>query len=195
MKIIFYKNDFEYDHSSTSYDFFSVEGKLSESAKELAETFSSRAKVRGKTASYIWHGDYDGLSDENQDKLLSMGYHLMVSESYSWWTFKISIPFDKGSFEDLKHFEMRGEEDLGIDIGRYKEHIIISIYAHLAEVVEPKEMKDGLEIARKEIMNKNYRSLYEILEFYEADELEEIPKELIGKHTDAEELIDALEHV
>lgn len=55
MKIIFYKNDFEYDHSTTSYDFFSVEGKLSKSVKEFTEKFSSRAKVRGSTASYIWH--------------------------------------------------------------------------------------------------------------------------------------------
>ncbi len=195
MKIIFYKNDFEYDHSATSYDFFSVEGKLSKSVKEFAETFSSRAKVRGGTASYIWHGEYDGLSTKNQNELLSSGYHLMVRESYDWWRFKISIPFDNDLFEDLRHFEMRGEEDLGIDIGRYKDHIIISIYAHLEAVRDVLRYKDELEIARKEIMNKNYRFLYEVLEFYEADELEEIPKELIGEETKADMLIGALEHV
>lgn len=194
MKIIFCKNDFEYDHSSTSYDFFSVEGKLSKSTKEFAETFSSRAKVRGSTASYIWHGEYDGLSSQNQNELLSAGYHLMVRESYGWWTFKISIPFDNGLFEDLQHFEMRGEEDLGINVERYKEYIIISIYAFLG-VIESEELEDDLEIARKEIMNKNYRFLYELLEFYEGDDLEEIPKELIGDHTEVEDLIGALEHV
>lgn len=194
MKITFYKNDFEYDHSSTSYDFFSVEGKLSKTTKEFAKTFSSRADVRGSTASYIWHGEYDGLSGKNQDELLSAGYHLMISEGYGWWTFKISIPFDQGLFEDLGHFDMRGEEDLGIDIGRHKEHIIISIYTRV-EPTESEEIGDELEIARGEIMNKNYRFLYEILEFYEGDELEEIPKELIGEDTEAGGLINVLEHV
>lgn len=194
MKIIFYKNDFEYDHSSTSYDFFAVEGKLTKPTKEFARKFSSRAEVRGSTASYIWHGEYDGLSDEDQNELLRLGYHLMVKESYEWWTFKISIPFDKGLFKDLKHFNMTGEEDLGVDIERYKGLIIISIYAYL-EAGGFEGIEDELEIVREEIMNENYRFLYELLEFYEGDELAALPKELIGQHTEAETLIGALEHV
>jgi len=194
MKIIFYKNDFEYDHSATSYDFFAVEGKVSSSTKEFARTFSSRADVKGNTASYIWHGEYDGLSTKNQNELLSQGYHLMIKESYDWWTFKISIPFNQDSFEDLQHFEMRGEEDLGVDIERYKEYIIISIYARLEAIGYQQHYEDELEIARKEIIDKNYRFLYEVLEFYNAD-IEDIPKELIGEQTEAEYFIGSLEHV
>lgn len=119
----------------------------------------------------------------------------MIRESYDWWTFKISIPFDNDLFEDLRHFEMRREEDLGIDIGRYKEHIISSIYAHLEAGGYVLSYEDKLEIARKEIMNKNYCFLYEVLEFYEADKLEEIPKKLISEETEADMLIGAFKHV
>ncbi len=130
MQILGERDSFQADHSSASYLFYSPT-RLSPDSRELARKFSSRTRVGAHTASYIWHGEYDGFSGGQDVFLLQDAFEIVIKESYDWWTFTVCVPFSQERMKLLSAFHKTySENDCGIYVERIPKAAKIRIDIH-----------------------------------------------------------------
>jgi hypothetical protein len=111
MRILSQRQGFEADHSSSSYEFFALNRLTSEQCTAIQDLTdeSPRRHMR-----FHYGGDW-GIPDGWTDKLLAMGYDIMVSESYDWWEVHLSLPHDPDLQEELIQYECDSDGN-GFDV-------------------------------------------------------------------------------
>jgi len=130
MKIISVKKGFTADHSSTSYEFLSVDKVLSKKERQAVASLSSRADPTAREVSFIYHADgYD--IPGGWETLMEKYYDVMYSESYDWWTLAIAFDYSEEQLSELKKYEFDGEDDCGISILKQGGRTIIVINCRL----------------------------------------------------------------
>lgn len=121
MRILSLRRGFDADHSSSSYRFFALSRLTPE----------QRAAVQGLTGesarrhlSFQYQGDWNDIPSEWPDKLLTLGYDILVSESYDWWAVHLSLPHDPALLERLQPYECESDSN-GFDIRVVGEWMIL----------------------------------------------------------------------
>ena len=92
MRILSVRRGFEADHSSSTYEFFALD-RLTPEQRATVQDLTGESPRRHLRFHY-W-GD-KSLPSGWQDKLLALGYDILVSESYDWWAVHLSLPHDPG---------------------------------------------------------------------------------------------------
>ncbi len=98
MRILSSRRNFDADHSSSTYEFFAL-NRLTPEQREAVEDLTGETARRHLHFKY-W-GDWGSLPSGWQDELLSLGYDVMVNESYDWWSIYLSLPHDPDLMERL----------------------------------------------------------------------------------------------
>ncbi len=102
MRILSLRRGFEADHSSSSYEFFALD-KLTPEQREAVKNLIDESARRHLRFHYM--GDWNDIPSDWPDKLLTMGYDVLVSESYDWWGVHLSLPHDPNLMERLSQYD------------------------------------------------------------------------------------------
>jgi hypothetical protein len=203
VKIISIRKGFTADHSSTSYEFLAVDKALGKNERAEVASLSSRAKPTSRRVSFIYHVEgYD--IPGGWEKLMEKYYDVMYSESYDWWTFVLAFNTRPEQIEELRKYELVGEDDLGITIRNKDRRVIIEMncridtdylceltehgYEEVEEDEDEDDDKDTIVVAgdellnlltkvRQQLMHGDYRTLYAVWEQYGFAEDEESEEE------------------
>ena len=85
MNIISIKRSYECDHSSTTYRFFTSEGRISQNIRDFLKEKNSKFEIRGNSIKFHFPGERY-LSDTIEDTLLKdHNISIMIQEDYDWW--------------------------------------------------------------------------------------------------------------
>jgi len=201
LKIISVRKGFASDHSSTSYEFLAVDRPLNKAARAAVSSLSSRANPTRRRVSFIYHAEgYDIPGGWNP--LMRNYYDVMYSESYGWWHLALAFPLPPKQQEEIVKYAFDGIEDMGVDVSFYGERVIVSIFCRLSgsfddeeswESFEEEDDEDNGENAsednfaaeaddplllllvkmRRQLMEGDYRTLYEVWKMYGCSEDEE----------------------
>lgn len=99
MRILSIRQSFDADHSSSTYEFFSFD-RLTAEQKEAVQALTGESGRRHLRFHYV--GDWRDIPDDWPDKLLAMGYDVLISESYDWWAVHLSLPLTRIWLNDWK---------------------------------------------------------------------------------------------
>ncbi|MBN1247394.1 MAG: hypothetical protein JXC32_07030 [Anaerolineae bacterium] len=102
MRILSLRRGFEADHSSSSYEFFALD-KLAPEQRQAVQDLTGEAARRRLRFHYL--GDWSDIPGDWPDKLLTLGYDVLVSESYDWWAVRLSLPHDPSLIERLSQYD------------------------------------------------------------------------------------------
>jgi hypothetical protein len=102
MRILSIRRGFEADHSSSSYEFFALDKLTPEQREAVRELIGESAR---RHLRFHYMGDWSDIPSDWPDQLLTLGYDIMVSESYDWWAVHLSLPQDPGLMERLAQYE------------------------------------------------------------------------------------------
>lgn len=102
MRILSLRHGFEADHSSSSYEFFALD-KLTPEQRAAVQNLTGESPRRHLRFHYV--GDWSDIPSDWPDKLLTMGYDVLVSESYDWWAVHLSLPHEPSLAERLPQYE------------------------------------------------------------------------------------------
>lgn len=181
MQILRVRHGFQADHSSSSYLFYAADKPVSRQGQQLAHRYSSRAEVDNRSARYQKWGDAT-LSEGAYKALLAEHYDVMVSESYDWWTFIITVPqTPKTKPLPSRYADARCYEDLGVDVAEFGSRWAISIYCVLDyDLLAPDRAIDDsfeyltrlLTAIRKEIIAGDFSFLDAVVQFYTTEDEE-----------------------
>ena len=105
MRILSIRRGFEADHSSSSYEFFALD-KLTPEQRAAVQELTSESGRRHlrfhywgeRSIPYGW-----------EEKLLTLGYDILVSESYDWWGVQLSLPHDSTLVGRLQQYECESD--------------------------------------------------------------------------------------
>jgi len=164
----------ESDHSSSSYEFYASRS-LSDAEKKAVKRLSGKT-ARGRKLEIQYMGERE-IDYSVENKLLAKYYDIEVSESYDWWTSRVALDYDEQLWEGLKRCEDRGDEDLGVDVEKKGDRIIVSFYyamdygaAFSAFGEDPFEgLADLFEGIREDILAGDFSALVAIGTFYDAE--------------------------
>jgi len=102
IRILSIQHNFEADHSSSSYEFFALD-KLTPEQRAGVQDLTGESPRRHLRFHYM--GDWRDIPSDWPDKLLTLGYDIMVSESYDWWAVHLSLPHDPELMGRLQQYE------------------------------------------------------------------------------------------
>jgi hypothetical protein len=102
MRILSIRRNFEADHSSSSYEFFALD-KLTLDQREAVRALTGESARRHLRFHY--RGDWSDIPSDWPDKLLIIGYDIMVSESYDWWGVHLALPYAPSLADRLRQYE------------------------------------------------------------------------------------------
>lgn len=102
MRVLSLRRGFEADHSSSSYEFFALD-KLTPEQREAVQNLTGESPRRHIRFHYM--GDWSDIPSGWKDELLTMGYDILVTESYDWWAAYLSLPHDPNLMERLLRYE------------------------------------------------------------------------------------------
>jgi hypothetical protein len=108
MRILSVRRGFEADHSSSSYEFFAL-GKLTPEQRAAVQKLTGESPHRH--LSFHYQGDWNDIPSAWPDKLLTLGYDTMVSESYDWWAVHLSLPHDPDLAGRLGQYECESDSN------------------------------------------------------------------------------------
>jgi hypothetical protein len=111
MRILSQRQGFEADHSSSTYEFFALD-RLTPEQHTAIQDLTDESPRRHMRFHY---GGDRGIPDGWTDRLLTMGYDIMVSESYDWWEVYLSLPHDPALQEQLMQYECESDGN-GFDV-------------------------------------------------------------------------------
>ena len=101
MQILSQRRGFEADHSSSTYEFFALNPLTSEQ-RTAVKQLTGESPHRHLHFHYI--GDWQDIPSGWSDKLLTLGYDILVSESYDWWSVYLSLPHNPALLTQLELF-------------------------------------------------------------------------------------------
>jgi hypothetical protein len=180
MKILSYCAGYATDHSSSTYEFYSLD-RLTKEQKETVERLTGQ-QPRGRKISFHYWGDFQDIPSGWVEKLLSDPYDIMVSESYDWWSTEMSLPYDEDLLAKLGRYECEYDA-CGFRVRHVDDKMLLSFgyqleygAAYAALGSNPFHgLADLLEEIRGEILAGDFSALRVIYECYGgyAEELEE----------------------
>lgn len=91
MRILSIRRSYDADHSSSSYEFFALDRLTDEQRSAIRKLTGESAR---RHLRFYYMGDWRDIPSGWTDKLLTMGYDVLVSESYDWWDVCLSLPHD-----------------------------------------------------------------------------------------------------
>lgn len=122
MRILSIRRGYDADHSSSTYEFFSLNGLTS-------EQYDAVEKLTGQSASnhliFNYRGEFHDIHRSWTEKLLTMGYDILVSESYDWWEVQLSLPHKPDLLKRLQEYECDSESN-GFGISVVRDSMILS---------------------------------------------------------------------
>jgi hypothetical protein len=177
MRILSVRRTFEADHSSSSYEFFSFD-RLTEKQREAVRVLTGESARRHLRFHYV--GDWRDIPSEWPDQLLTMGYDVMVSESYDWWSVCLSLPHDPALEERLQPYLCESDGN-GLDTRVVDDRLLVSFgmqmnddaaYGTFGE--DPFEgLSDLFEKIRDELLAGDLSAAWVTYETYGDDEEDE----------------------
>ena len=219
MRIISIRRGFASDHSSTSYEFLSVDRQLTKAERAEVSRLSSRAHVTARRADFLYHVDgYD--IPGGWEPLMARYYDAMYSESYDWWTLALAFNAEPDKCELLRQYGFSGVDDLGVYVSETEQRVIVAISCRIdmgmmapdnngyyddyddgedeeddadvegTLVLTGDGLLDILVKIRKQIINGDYRALYAVWEMYGNDEEDEPPPKPEEKNSGNETVSD-----
>ncbi|MBM4236235.1 MAG: hypothetical protein FJ152_07175 [Firmicutes bacterium] len=202
MKIISVRHGFASDHSSTSYEFLALDRPLGKVARAAVSSLSRRANPTRRRVSFIYHADgYD--IPGGWLPLMRDYYDVMYSESYDWWHLALAFHLPPERQDEIAKYDFENRDNLGVETEFYEDRAIVNIYCRLqpfgpyyleddwdsGEDEEESEEDDTLQdeiIAelnnpllqllakiRKQLIEGDYRVLYEVWNIYGAPEYDD----------------------
>jgi hypothetical protein len=108
MRILSLRHNFEADHSSSSYEFFALD-RLTPEQRTAVRNLTGESPQRHLRFHY--RGDWSDIPSDWPDRLLTMGYDILVSESYDWWAVHLSLPHDPSLAERLRQYKCESDSN------------------------------------------------------------------------------------
>ncbi len=127
MRIISVRHGLQADHSSSTYEFYALERLSPEQRRAIADLTGEQP--RGRKLRLHWEGEGE-LSQEWEDALLTMGYDILISESYDWWAAQLSLPYDEKLAQQLSDLECEYDAN-GVQIRCAGERLIVYFGFHM----------------------------------------------------------------
>jgi hypothetical protein len=121
MRIISLRRGFEADHSSSTYEFFALD-RLTPEQRAAVRDLTGESPRRHLSFHYM--GDRSAIPSGWKDKLLTMGYDILVTESYDWWAVYLSLPHDPALLERLLPYTCDSDGN-GFDVRLVRERMIL----------------------------------------------------------------------
>jgi hypothetical protein len=181
MRVLRVRPGFQADHSSSSYLFYAVDGRVSAAGQRVAHRFSSSAEVDEQFARYQKWGESE-LSGEAYRALLGEHYDVMASESYDSWTLMIAVPKTPQLERLLRPFRDRDDgEFVRLDVHDYGKRLAVEVYCEF-DYSGPlwgnqedafEELVELLAEVRAELLAGDVSFLQAVAEFYGAGAEEE----------------------
>lgn len=197
MRILSIRHGFEADHSSSSYEFFAL-GKLTPEQRAAVEKQIGESPRRH--LSFHYQGDWNDIPSAWPDKLLTLGYDIMVSESYDWWSVYVSLPHDPDLAERLRQYECDSDGN-GFSLEMVGERMILyfgmqmdygAAYDTFGEDAF-EGLADLFEKVREELLAGDPSAVWAVYETYGGREDEEVePVEPLS--ASAETLLNVMEN-
>jgi hypothetical protein len=197
MRILSIRRSFDGDHSSSSYEFFAFD-RLTEgqraAVRELTDE-SARRHLR-----FHYQGDWSDIPSDWPDKLLTMGYDVLVSESYDWWAVYLSLPHDPALMERLETYGCESDGN-GLAVRVVGERMIVYFgmqmdygAAYDAFGEDPFEgLADLFEAVRDELLSGDMSVAWAMYQTYGYDE-EDGPKPVESLSKSARTLLSIMEN-
>lgn len=170
MRILSVRRGFEADHSSSSYEFFALD-KLTPEQRAAVQELTGESGHRHLRFHYM--GDWSDIPDEWPDKLLAMGYDILVSESYDWWSVQLSLPHDATLARRLQQYACESDGN-GFSLKVVGERMILyfgmqldygAVYDAFGE--DPFEgFADLFETVREELLAGDLSAVWAMVETY-----------------------------
>ena len=187
MRILSIRQGLNADHSSSTYEFFALD-QLTSEQREAVQRLTGESPRRHLRFHY-W-GDWSNIPSGWTDKLLTLGYDILVSESYDWWAVRLSLPHREDLFWRIGRYECERDGN-GSAVRRVGERMIVYFgfsmdygAAYDAFGEDPFEgLADLFEEIRDELLAGNMgalRVMYDLYGYEEEDEGEEAEDELSG---------------
>jgi hypothetical protein len=185
MRILSIRRAFDADHSSSSYEFFSFD-RLTEEQHAAVRELTGESGRRHLRFHYV--GDWRDIPDDWPDRLLTIGYDVMVSESYDWWSVCLSLPHDPAMAERLQPYVFQADKG-SLYVGVRSDRLLVSFgmlmdySAAIAALGEDlfEGLSDLFEIIRDELLAGDLSAAWAIYKVYGDDEDEEPePVELLS---------------
>jgi hypothetical protein len=199
MRILSLRRGFEADHSSSSYEFFAFDKLTSEQREAVRELTGESARRR---LHFHYVGDWNDIPIDWPDELLTMGYDVLVSESYDWWAVYLSLPHDPGLMERLSQYDCDADAT-GFSVRTVGERMILyfgmqldygAAYDEFGE--NPfKGLADLFKQVRDELLSGDLSAVWAMCETYggyDEDESEPGPVEPLS--ASAETLLNVMEN-
>jgi hypothetical protein len=108
MRIISLRHNFDADHSSSTYEFFAL-NKLTPEQRAAVQALTGKSPQRHLQFHYM--GDWSDIPHDWPDQLLTLGYDVLVSESYDWWAVHLSLPLDTKLMSKLQKYECESDSN------------------------------------------------------------------------------------
>jgi hypothetical protein len=108
MRIISLRRGFDADHSSSTYEFFAL-NKLTAEQRAAVEALTGELPQRH--LQFHYQGDWRDIPHDWPDRLLTLGYDILVSESYDWWAVHMSTPLDPNLEERLQSYTCESDSN------------------------------------------------------------------------------------
>lgn len=106
MQILSQRRGFDADHSSSTYEFFALNPLTPEQRAAVKELTGEAAR---RHLSFHYMGDWNDIPSEWPDKLLTLGYDILVSESYDWWSVYLSLPHNPALLAHLELYQCESD--------------------------------------------------------------------------------------
>jgi len=196
MRILSVRQSFEADHSSSSYEFFAFD-RLTPEQRAAVQNLTGESPRRHLRFHY--QGDWRDIPDEWPDRLLTLGYDVLVSESYDWWAVHLSLPHDPKLLDRLQLYQCESDAN-GFDMRTAGERMILyfgmqldydAVYAAFGE-----DAFEGLaelfETVRDELLKGDLSAVWAVYETYDGYEDDE-PEPVEPLSASGETLLNILE--
>lgn len=121
MQILSLRRGFDADHSSSTYQFFAL-NRLTPEQRAAVQDLTGESPRRHLSFHYV--GDWKDIPSGWQDKLLTLGYDILVSESYDWWAVHLSLPHAPALLERLQQYECESDGN-GFDVRVVGERMLL----------------------------------------------------------------------
>jgi hypothetical protein len=121
MRILSVRRAFEADHSSSSYEFFACDRLTTE---QRGGGRRGPAAPPPRHLRFHYWGDWQDIPSDWPDKLLTLGYDVLISESYDWWAAYLSLPHKQGLLERLGPYECESDSN-GFSVREVDERMIL----------------------------------------------------------------------
>ena len=121
MRILSLRRGFDADHSSSTYEFFAF-NRLMPEQREAVQSLTGESPRRHLSFQYM--GDWNDIPSCWPDKLLTLGYDILVSESYDWWAVHLSLPHDPALLERLQPYVCDSDGN-GLDVRTVGERMVL----------------------------------------------------------------------